>query len=311
MGHPQHNRLLAGWDRGEDAALWDLGNGQVAILTVDLITPVTNDPYLWGQVAAANALSDVFAMGGAPRVALNVVAFPVSCEPLETLRAVLEGGRDKIGEAGALLAGGHSLDDEEPKYGLVVFGEGAKDRLWRVSGARPGDGILLTKPLGTGIMITAVKAGLASAEEQEALEGTMATLNDLPRRLPDSIAPALRACTDVTGFGFAGHLLDMVGESLDGEVDLAALPLLPGVMGKSALGLVPAGCYRNREAFGGRVREMRKYDAHESDILFDPQTSGGLLLAVDPAAEDAVAALIPGTRRVGRFVEGSGGLMVR
>ena len=310
LGHPQHERLLAGWDRGEDAALWDLENGRAAILTVDLITPVVNDPYLWGQIAAANALSDVFAMGGLPRVALNVVGFPVHCEPLTVLRDVLRGGRDKIVEAGALLAGGHSVEDEEPKYGLVVFGDVEKGRIWRVSGARPGDVLFLTKPLGTGIMITAVKAEMAEPGELLSLTTSMAALNDLPRSLPDRLVPHIRACTDVTGFGFAGHLLDMAGEDLNVVIDRTTLPLLPGVPEKASMGLVPAGCYRNREAFGLRVEGIDGKEPLLGDVLFDPQTSGGLLLAVDPTGAADVAAVVAGACRLGYFTEGSGHLIL-
>ncbi len=310
LGHPQHERLLAGWDRGEDAALWDLENGQAAILTVDLITPVVNDPYLWGQIAAANSLSDVFAMGGLPRVALNVVGFPVSCEPLEVLRDVLRGGRDKIIEAGALLAGGHSVEDDEPKYGLVVFGDVAKGQIWRVSGALPGDVLFLTKPLGTGIMITALKGDMATPEETAQLTASMASLNDLPRRLPEQWARAIRACTDVTGFGFAGHLLDMAGETLNVVIARDALPLLPGVQEKAAMGLVPAGCYRNRDVFSSRVEGISGHNSLMGDVLFDPQTSGGLLLAVDPAVAAEVASFLPEAWRVGRFTEGLGRLIM-
>lgn len=308
LGHPRHDRLLAGWDRGEDAALWDLENGQVAILTVDLITPVVNDPYQWGQIAAANSLSDAFAMGGFPRVALNVVGFPVHCEPLTVLREVMRGGRDKICEAGALLAGGHSVEDDEPKYGLVVYGEVAKDRIWRVSGARPGDLLVLTKPLGTGVLITALKAELLEEQFLEPVVASMAMLNDLPRYLPDPLFPAVRACTDVTGFGFIGHLLDMLGPQLDVTLSLDAIPFFPGAREKAGMGLVPAGAYRNREAYGKYVSGLGNHGEGVEDLLFDPQTSGGLLVAVDPAFFQAflreTRAL--GAQCIGVFQEGCG-----
>ncbi len=308
---PEHERLLSGWDHGEDAALWDLGNDRIGILTVDFITPVVDDPEVWGEIAAANALSDVFAMGGVPRVALNVVAYPVHCRPLEELALVLRGGQKKVDEAGAVLAGGHSVEDEEPKYGLVVFGDVDAKRLWRVNGARPGDALLLTKALGTGILVTAIKAGMAEAEEIDAAVTCMRTLNNLPACLPPEQLGAVVVCTDVTGFGLAGHLLDMLGEKLDVEVLFSELPFLTGAKEKTELGLVPAGAYRNRELYGSRVQNRGNIAAYESDVLFDPQTSGGLLLAVpETEAPSLLASLhqegFNEARRIGRFTEGTG-----
>ncbi len=305
-------RLLTGWDHGEDAALWAIDENRVGILTLDFITPIVDDPELWGQIAAANSLSDVFAMGGRPFVALNIVGFPVHCEPLELLESVLRGGQAKVTEAGAVLAGGHSVEDEEPKYGLAVFGEVRRDRIWRVSGARPGDVLVLTKPLGTGLCTTAVKAEMADLIETKPVFDSMGQLNDLPRHLDDDLHLAIHACTDVTGFGLAGHLLDMLsGNETDCILDPEALPAFPGVLQVADMGLIPAGAYRNRELYSPRIDGLEKLPLKNQDLIFDPQTSGGLLLAVDPERADALldlcrAGCAPNSCRIGQFRKGSG-----
>lgn len=305
-------RLLTGWDHGEDAALWAIDENRVGILTLDFITPIVDDPELWGQIAAANALSDVFAMGGKPFVALNIVGFPVHCEPLELLEAVLKGGQSKVIEAGAVLAGGHSVEDEEPKYGLAVFGEAEKAKIWRVSGARPGDILILTKPLGTGLCTTAIKAGMADLLDTRPVFDSMARLNDLPRHLDAGLHLAVKACTDVTGFGLAGHLLDMLsGGRIDCLLDPEALPAFKGVLAAADMGLIPAGTYRNRELYSSRIDNLEKAPLSLQDLIFDPQTSGGLLLAVDPEAAQAFLELCqsgcaPESRAIGRFLDGTG-----
>lgn len=304
-------RLLASWSHGEDAALWAIDDERVGILTVDFITPVVDDPRIFGEIAAANALSDVFAMGGRPLVALNIVCFPTSCEPIEVLGEILQGGAAKAAEAGAVIAGGHSVQDEEPKYGLVVFGEVERGKEWRTGGARAGDALILTKPLGTGIVATAIKAGLARAEHAAAAAASMATLNDPRSPAFGALREAVHACTDITGFALAGHTLDMLGDPEDGlhaVLDANALPLLPGIAEMAAMGMVPAGSYANREHYGGSVGIEIKDEGAErlaSDIAFDPQTSGGLLLAVDgDAAASLLASLrgkFPATAVVGRI----------
>ena len=305
-------RLLTGWDHGEDAALWAIDENRVGILTLDFITPVVDDPGLWGEIAAANALSDVFAMGGRPLIALNIVGFPVHCEPIEILETVLKGGQAKVAEAGAVLAGGHSVEDEEPKYGLAVFGEVARQGIWRVSGARSGDVLVLTKPLGTGLCTTAVKAEMADMVDTAAVFSSMARLNDLPRRIGGELHQAVHACTDVTGFGLAGHLLDMLsGGETDLLLDPASLPSFPGVLDVADMGLVPAGAYRNRELYSPRVTGLDKLPLNLQDLLFDPQTSGGLLVAADPEAAQALldtcaGGASPGAWVIGRFAEGQG-----
>jgi len=305
-------RLLTGWDHGEDAALWAIDEKRVGILTVDFITPVVDDPELWGKIAAANALSDVFAMGGRPYIALNVVGFPVHCEPLDLLESVLRGGQSKVIEAGAVLAGGHSVEDEEPKYGLVVFGEVERGAIWRVSGALPGDLLILTKPLGTGLCTTAVKADMADLVDTASAFACMARLNDLPPRLGSDLQAAVHACTDVTGFGLAGHLLDMLSPgSTDCVLDPGALPFFRGTPDVADMGLVPAGTYRNRELYSPRADGLSALPPAIQDLVFDPQTSGGLLVAAAPEAAEAILdtcakGFAPEARVIGKFETGSG-----
>lgn len=284
----ESSRVLADWSGGEDAALWTLDEKRLGVLTVDFITPVADDPFIWGQIAAANSISDVFAMGGRPIVALNIVGFPTKALELDVLKKVLEGGFDRTRESGAFLVGGHSVQDDEPKYGLVVYGEVEKDRIWRTVGGRPGDRLILTKPLGTGIAVTAVKAGmLEDPETEKEAFRWMTALNSLPLRLPDRLHRAVHSGTDVTGFGLAGHLLDMLSEgTIDAELNLGALPLLKGVRDLADMGLVPEGAYKNREAYQDRVDLTGDFPLSAVDMIFDAQTSGGLLLAVAPEAAE-------------------------
>lgn len=282
---------MTDWDSGEDAAVWMIDGERAGILTVDFITPVVDDPKQWGAIAAANSLSDAYAMGGRPLIALNVVAFPTKKLDLSILQSVLEGGMEKVTESGAFLAGGHSVEDEEPKFGLVVFGEVPAGRIWKVSGARPGDAIILTKPLGTGVMATAIKADMAgdASWTDEAIRW-MTTLNDVPVRLDPHLLSEISAGTDVTGFGLIGHALDMVsGGRLDISLSMSSLPLLPGVIQLAEMGLLPAGTYNNRIAYQDRVRDDSSCPETHVDMAFDAQTSGGLLLAVNGEKAEAVA----------------------
>ena len=307
--------VLADWSGGEDAALWTIDERRIGILTVDFITPVVDDPFAWGQVAAANSISDVFAMGGRPIVALNVVGFPTKALGLDVLAKILEGGAERTRAAGAFLAGGHSVQDDEPKYGLVVYGEVERDRIWRTVGGRPGDQLILTKPLGTGIAITAIKADMIEQREtvDEAIHW-MTTLNSLPLHMGGDLRAAVHAATDVTGFGLAGHVLDMLSEGgLDCRLSIAALPALAGVKDLADMGLVPEGAYRNRAAYEARVDVEGSFRPSDVDLLFDAQTSGGLLLAVAPDRADELLALARarGFDRaaiVGALTEGEGRL---
>ncbi len=283
---------------------------------MDFITPVVDDPGQWGEIAAANAISDVFAMGGKPFIALNIVAFPINCLPVQSLKELMDGGYRKVRESGAFLVGGHSVEDQEPKYGLCVFGEVEADCLWKVTGAMAGDKLILTKPLGAGIMVTGIKADMV--EDQQAVqEGIkwMRTLNDLPLKMPKDLRKAVHSCTDVTGFGFAGHALDMLSKSaLDLNLRMNALPLMKGAMELAAMGLVPAGAYANRSLYQSRVDGLEGEDPLQ-DFLFDPQTSGGLLLSVSPERSEellefAIEAGFEKSAIIGEFSEGSGHLVL-
>jgi selenide,water dikinase len=313
----ENERILATWSGGEDAALWKIDDRRLGILTVDFITPVVDDPYLWGQVAAANSIGDVFAMGGRPIVALNVVGFPTKKLELDVLKKILAGGFSKTREAGAFLAGGHSVQDEEPKYGLVVYGEVDADEVWRTSGAGEKDLLILTKPIGTGIAITGIKADMIENPETAA-EATrwMTALNDVPRAFSAGLRRSVHAATDVTGFGLTGHILDMLsGGDLDFRLSLRDLPLLPGVLDLANTGLIPEGTYRNRVAYEDRVQIEGDFEDAEIDLLFDAQTSGGLLLAVSPdRAEEALSACrgagFDRAAIIGEFSRGSGKIKV-
>ncbi len=311
---PSDDRLITSWDCGEDAALWKIDERRVGILTLDFITPVVDDPGQWGEIAAANAISDVFAMGGRPFVALNIVAFPINCLPIQSLKELMDGGYRKVRESGAFLVGGHSVEDQEPKYGLCVFGEVEIDCLWKVTGAQPGDLLILTKPLGAGILTTGIKADMVE-NAQWISEGVrwMRTLNDLPLKMPYEMRKSVHSCTDVTGFGLAGHALDMLSKSdLNLELKLKSLPLMTGTMDLASMGLVPAGAYSNRSLYESKIDGLEGDDP-VNDFLFDPQTSGGLLLSVSP---DKAEELLEFSRSsgfeestvVGKFSKGSGRL---
>jgi selenide,water dikinase len=283
---------------------------------LDFITPVVDDPKAWGEIAAANAISDVFAMGGRPFVALNIVAFPINCLPLDTLKAVMEGGYSKVIDSGAFLMGGHSVEDEEPKYGLCVFGEVEKDALWKTTGADPGDLLILTKPLGSGIIATAVKADMVDdpAWAEDATKW-MSKLNDLPLKMPRSMRKAIKSCTDVTGFGLAGHCLDMLStQKVNLEMESKKLPLMDGALELASMGLLPAGAYTNRSLYEGRVDGLDSM-GERADFLFDPQTSGGLLLAVSPDKSEELMELaidngFEKTTVIGRFKDGDGRIQI-
>ncbi len=289
LSQPAYPGLVADFAGGEDAGVFRLAPGLALVQTVDFFPPIVDDPRLFGRIAAANALSDVYAMGGRPVTALALVCHPLKALGLEPLRAMLEGGLEALVEAGCALLGGHSVEDAEPKLGYAVTGLVDPDRAWRNNTLEPGCALLLTKPLGTGLVNMAVRAGLASPEAVEASQASMATLN---RAAAEVLAAfPVKACTDVTGFGLAGHAAEMAAGPRCGVVLHAdALPFLPGVAEYAAMGLVPEGTYRNREGRG----HVLAGTAPEGllDLVFDPQTSGGLLAAVpEAAAGDALAAL--------------------
>lgn len=316
--HVENERILATWSGGEDAALWEIDERRLGVLTVDFITPVVDDPYVWGQIAAANSISDVFAMGGRPIVALNIVGFPTRKLELSILKKILEGGFSKTREAGAFLVGGHSVQDDEPKYGLVVYGEVDRNKMWRTVGAYADDVLILTKPIGTGIVTTAIKAGMLEdpITIQEATHW-MTALNDLPRRLTEELHSSVHAATDLTGFGIAGHLLDMLSSGdLDCHLELNAVPLISGVLQLADMGLIPEGAYRNRIAYQDQIQIAGSPSEAAVDMLFDAQTSGGLMLAVAPEYADlmlqtCISAGFKHSAIIGRFKAGNGNVHVK
>lgn len=268
--------LLVGTETSDDAAVYRISEELAVIQTVDFFTPVVDDPYLFGQIAAANALSDVYAMGGDPKLALNLAAFP-NCLDIEILGEILRGGADKVLEAGAVLAGGHTISDEEPKYGLCVTGFVHPEKMWKNYGAQTGDILILTKPLGSGILSTAVKGELASEKEINEAVRVMTTLNKYARDAAEGIT--VHSCTDITGFGLAGHAMEMAkGSRKTFVIDTGTIPVISGVQEYAEMGLIPAGAYRNREYLETDIQSTAA--GWREDILFDPQTSGGLLFAV-------------------------------
>ena len=255
------------------------------IQTLDFFTPIVDDPYLFGQIAAANSLSDVYAMGGEPKIALNIVAFP-NCLDSEILGDILRGGAEKVKEAGAVLVGGHTIQDEEPKYGLSVSGFVHPDRVWKNYGCKPGDALILTKPIGSGIVNTAVKADMASEEAIQDVVRVMASLNKKAKEVIEQYP--ISACTDITGFGLLGHCAEMASASnVTLELNLKGIPWIKEADAYAKMGLVPAGAYRNREHTCNMV-DVGNAEEYEIDLLYDPQTSGGLLVSVAPEYVDAM-----------------------
>ena len=280
-----NENLIVGIETSDDAAVYRINDSTAMIQTLDFFTPVVDDPYTFGQIAAANSLSDVYAMGGEPAVALNIVGFPNCLDP-SVLEEILAGGASKVMEAGAVLAGGHTIQDDEPKYGLSVTGFVHPDRVWSNTGARPGDVLILTKPLGAGIVTTAIKAEMAEEMSVKEVIASMCSLNRKAKQVLEKYR--IHACTDVTGFGLAGHSLEMArGSGVTLEIDRKNLPVIQGADALARMGLVPAGAYRNR-SFAEKEMDVSKAEDHEIDLIMDPQTSGGLLASVSEKDADAV-----------------------
>ncbi len=271
--------MIVGLDRADDAGVYKISDELALIQTVDFFTPIVDDPYWFGQIAAANALSDVYAMGGVPKTAMNLVGFPLGQMELEVLRQILMGGLDKLREAETVLAGGHSVEDSELKYGLSVTGFVHPDRVLSKKNLRSGDRLILTKPLGTGIVNTAVKGGLASPEQVRKVTRLMAALN---RKAAEVMLDfPVNACTDITGFGLLGHLAEMVcGSGHSVRVYSKNLPVLSEAVEFASMGMVPAGAHKNRSYREFMVSFAAGISPVWKDILFDPQTSGGLLICL-------------------------------
>ena len=283
----EHPDLLIGSSTGDDAAVYRLDDRIGLVLTVDFFTPITDDPYEFGSVAAANSLSDVYAMGGRPLVALNVVGFPAALAG-EMLGDVLRGGYDKAAEANCLIVGGHTVDDNEPKYGLSVVGLVEPGRQVSNAAAQPGDVLVLTKPLGTGIVTTGCKAGVAPPGSVETAVEIMATLNRAASEAMMEVG--VNACTDVTGFGLMGHLTGMLRASgVGAEITASAVPVLPGVDELLAQGVAPGGTHRNEAGVADYVDWDSAISDNERLLLCDAQTSGGLLISV---AEERLSQLM-------------------
>ena len=265
----------------DDAGVYRLTDELAIIQTIDFFTPIVDDPYTFGQIAAANALSDVYAMGGKPLTAMNVVCFPTKSLDIAVLKDILSGGVDKMREAEVTLVGGHSIDDVELKYGLSVTGAIHPKRLVTNSGAAAGDKLILTKPLGTGIINTALKSGSVDENTVFKVTKSMATLNKKPSEMMQEIG--VHACTDITGFGFLGHTVQLAQNSQVGiNIDTASIPFFPEAVKFAQQGLCPGGLFRNREFYSPCVKFANEVPVTMLDILFDPQTSGGLLICLAP-----------------------------
>lgn len=277
---------MIGFESSDDACVYKVSDDIAIINTIDFFPPIVDDPYMFGQIAAANSLSDVYAMGGEPKLAMNLLTFPNNVLPIEAVKAILEGGNDKVNEAGATIVGGHSIDDKEPKYGLSVTGFAHPDDILSNS-AKEGNLLVITKRIGTGILTTAAKVDLLTEEENREMEKTMAMLNKYGYLALKGIKAD--GCTDITGFGLVGHAAEMArAGNVTLELYSSKVPVFPKSIEMATMGIIPAGAYRNREYTKDEVVEFLSKDPDTNpllrariDCLYDPQTSGGLMIAVD------------------------------
>ena len=312
---PSDPNLLVGIETADDAGVYRLSDEIAMVNTVDFITPPVDDPYWFGQIAAANSISDVYSMGGRPVTALNLVMFPAKHLDMGLLRQILQGGHDKVVEAGACIVGGHTVSDDEPKYGLCVTGTVHPDRIITNAGSRPGDALILTKAIGSGVLFNGLRDGKTTfAEIERDVLPVVAALN--ASAIEAALQFDLHACTDVTGFGIAGHLLEMsAGSGSRFVLEFAQLPLFPGAVEMYRMGVTTASNKPNRLMAQAQTEIRVKLTAAEEELLFDPQTSGGLVLAVpDAEAEELLASLnaagVTAAVRIGEVVEGPSGLVV-
>ena len=300
--------LLVGFDKSDDASVYKVTDDLALVQTVDFFPPIHDDPYTFGQIAATNALSDVYAMGGEPKLALNIMAVPRSL-PGEAVHEMLRGGYEKAYEAGAIITGGHSILDDEPKYGLAVTGFVHPDKVLTNSGARDGDVLFLTKPLGIGILTTAAKVDMAAPQAMACAVQLMTTLNKGARDA--MVKYRVHACTDVTGFGLLGHSVEMAqGSGAELHLEVDKIELLSEAVELARMGILPEGMYRNRQ-FAEPFVDPGSTELAKQDVLYDPQTSGGLLIAVDPADADALheelQGAVPLAQRIGVVRKYGGG----
>ena len=300
--------LLVGFDKSDDASVYKVSDDLALVQTVDFFPPIADDPYVFGQIAATNALSDVYAMGGEPKLCLNIMAVPRDM-PKEAVHQLLKGGYDKVYEAGALITGGHSILDDEPKYGLAVTGFVHPDKILTNSGAKPGDVLLFTKPLGIGVLTTAAKADMVSQESMNLALRMMTTLNKSARDV--MVRYNVHACTDVTGFGMLGHLYEMAqGSDVEITLHVEDMDLIEESLELARMGILPEGMYRNR-TFAEAAVDPGDTELAKQDLLYDPQTAGGLVMAVDPADADALLEAlknaVPSAQKIGIVSEYRGG----
>jgi selenide, water dikinase len=292
--------VLVGFDTADDAGVYRLTPDLALVQTIDFFTPVVDDPFTFGAIAAANALSDIYAMGGTPLSSLSVVAFPANGDP-EMLEAIMLGGLEKMREAGCVVLGGHSVADPEIKFGYAVTGTIHPDRIKTNSGARAGDLLVFTKAIGTGVIGTALKQGIATPESVDAAIASMLTLNRAACHA--MLQLDVHGCTDVSGFGFLGHAREMaVASGVTLEIEAACIPLLPGALDAVRAGAVPGGLRNNREFVSCAVDGAENIDRLLLDLLYDPQTSGGLLISLSEHDAAALERLLPGAVWIGRAV---------
>ena len=275
--------LLIGYDTADDACVYKVNDQTALISTVDFFPPMVDDPFLFGQIAAANAISDAYAMGGTPTLAMNLLCWP-NCLGVDMAGEVLKGGADKAREAGITIAGGHTIVDDEPKFGMCVMGFVDPQKILANSAAKPGDALVATKRIGSGVMNTAVKGGLVDQADMNDLYQEMAQLNKYAAEVGQYFD--VHACTDITGFGLAGHLCEMAeGAEVTAYLRYSDVPLVPDADEFARMGIIPAGTYRNQDYFSNRVKWDASLPTEVADLMFDPQSSGGLMFAVAP--EDA------------------------
>lgn len=290
-----------GFDTSDDAGVFQLTPECALVQTVDFFTPIVDDPYLFGAIAAANSLSDVYAMGGVPITALSILAWPRDGD-LEDLGQVLLGGADKMKEAGCIILGGHSIADAEPKFGYSVTGTVNPGRVLANAGAQPGDALVFTKAIGTGVISTALKRGTASTADMDSSIVSMLTLNNAA--CAAMLQTGARACTDISGFGLLGHAREMAAAGkVTLVIEAGSVPLLPGAYAYAAAGAIPGGLRNNIEFAASAVTKTREIDPVLENLLYDPQTSGGLLIAIPEADVEKMQAIYPPSRRIGRVVK--------
>lgn len=308
----QDENLIVGFDKSDDASVYKINEDLAIVQTVDFFPPIADDPYIFGQIAATNAMSDIYAMGGEPKLALNIMAIPKDMEK-EHVHALLKGGYDKVYEAGAIITGGHSILDDEPKYGLAVTGFIHPDKIITNSGAKAGDILFLTKPIGIGILTTAMKVDLISEGGIETAYRLMTTLNKAARDV--MIKYDVHACTDVTGFGLMGHLFEMVqGSDVNAIIETKNIDLLEEAYSMAKMGVLPEGLYRNR-SFAESFVDGGSIELAIQDMLYDPQTAGGLLMAVNKKDADNVFQelneCVPSAQKIGYITEKTEGMRIK